>query len=59
MALCLKNRPIRIECAILVVDTNIINPDPVLILAPIFGHGLISSRSIDRGPSPGDASARF
>jgi hypothetical protein len=49
----------RIERAILVVDTNIVNPDPVLILASIFGHGLIFSRSIDRGPSPGYASARF
>jgi hypothetical protein len=36
----------RIMCAILVVDTNIINPDLVLIVAPIFGHGRIS-RAID------------
>jgi hypothetical protein len=36
----------RIERAILVVDTNIINPDVVFILAPIFGHSRIS-RTID------------
>jgi hypothetical protein len=46
----------RIVRAILVVDTNIINPDAVFILAPIFGHGRIS-RTIDSGVSPGDASA--
>jgi hypothetical protein len=45
----------RIECAILVVDTNIINPDPVLIL--LRSSVMVSSRSIDRGPSPGDCSA--
>jgi hypothetical protein len=47
----------RIERAILVVDTNILNLDPVLILDPIFGHGLISPRSIDRRSSPCVASA--
>src|SRR5450759_567943 len=38
----------RIERAIHVVDTIILALDPVLILDPIFGHGLISPRSIDR-----------
>jgi len=45
----------RIERAILVVDTNILDLDPVL--DPIFGHGLICPRSIDRRISPGVASA--
>jgi hypothetical protein len=45
----------RIERAILVVDTNIIDPDPVLILAPIYGHDRIS-RSIHSAVSAGVAS---
>jgi hypothetical protein len=46
----------RIERAILIVDTNIINPDGVFIFAPIFGHGRIS-RTIARGVLQSDASA--
>jgi hypothetical protein len=45
----------RIERAILVVDTNVINPGAVCILAPIFGHDRIY-RTIDRRDSSGDAS---
>jgi hypothetical protein len=37
----------RIERAILVVDTIILNLDPVLILDPISGHAVIFPRSID------------
>jgi hypothetical protein len=45
-----------IERAILIVDTNIIDPDGVFIFAPIVGHDRIS-RSINPGNSTSAASA--
>jgi hypothetical protein len=46
----------RIECAIQVVDTNVINTNPVLIFAPISRRGLNCALSIDRDPWPGGVS---
>jgi hypothetical protein len=39
----------RVECAIYVVDTIILNLDQVAILDPIFDHSLIFPRSVDIG----------